>query len=384
MTGSQHLNKIKKIKQKFLKIFPSPKDLIFIRAPGRINLIGEHTDYNGGFVLPIALNLEIIAAGSAREDGKVCLYSENRKTYSEFSLNENIEKDSNASWSNYPRGVIRILREKGFDLKGINIFYCGDIPPEGGLSSSAAIEVSTAFLLQEYLNLKIEPLEMIKLCQRAENEFVGVGCGIMDQFIVRLAKKERALFLNCAGLSYEQVPFSGKDVKVVVCNTMVKRNLKNSAYNERRRECSEAIGILGKFNQTNFEKYKSKLSPAVLKRTRHVISENERVKKAVAFLKESDFSSFGECLYGSHKSLRDDYDASCPELDLMVDLARGIKGVLGARMTGAGFGGCTVNIVKEGVVDKFKEKIFKEYKQKTGLSPEIYISTAENGVSRIE
>jgi len=375
---------IEKVKQRFLEIYPSPRKILIVRAPGRINLIGEHTDYNGGFVLPIALNLEIIAAGSPRKDGKIMLYSENLKTRSEFFLNENIERDSNAPWSNYPRGVIHLLKEKGFDIKGMDIFYWSDIPMEGGLSSSAAIEIGTAFLLQEYLGLKIEPLEMIRLCQRAENEFVGVGCGIMDQFIIRLAKKEKALFLNCNNLSYEQVPFLTKDIKVILCNTMVKRNLGSSAYNERRRECEAAVKILGEFTIGDFEKYKDRLSPQILKRARHVILENERVKKSVSFLKGSNFSSFGECMYESHKSLRDDYEVSCSELDLIVELARGIEGTLGARMTGAGFGGCTVNLVKEKAVGRFRREVMEGYKEKTGISPDIYISTAEDGVKRIE
>lgn len=389
----QFLNKIERVKKKFLDIFPSSKDLILIRAPGRINLIGEHTDYNGGFVLPIALNLEIIAAGSLRSDGKIVLYSENFKTYSSFSLNEKIEKDLSALWSNYPRGVIHILKEEGFDLKGLNIFFYGDLPLAGGLSSSAAIEIATAFLLQECFNLTIDPLEMIRLCQRAENEFVGVSCGIMDQFVVRLAQKEKALFLNCSDLSYEQVPFSSKDIRVVVCNTMVKRELRSSAYNERRSECQEAVKILknflpisslGEVDLDSFEKYKAKLSAHVLKRSRHVISENERVKKAVSFLKSSDFSSFGELMCESHKSLRDDYEVSSPELDLMVELANKIKGTLGSRMTGAGFGGCTVNLVKENALDSFKKEVIEGYTQKTGISPEIYVSTVEDGVKRIE
>lgn len=350
-----------RVRQRFLDIYPSSKDIIIVRAPGRINLIGEHTDYNGGFVLPIALNLGIIAAASPRKDSKIVLYSENFRTYSSFSLNEKINRDPEVTWANYPRGVIRLLKEKGYGLNGMNIFYWGDMPLEGGLSSSAAIEIATAFLFEKYLNLRIDPLEMIKLCQHAENEFVGVGCGIMDQFIVRLAQKGHAIFLNCSDLSYEQVPFSTDDIKIVICNTMVKRNLKDSAYNDRRRECQEGV----------------------LKRMRHVNSENERVKKSVSLLKSFDFSSFGECMYESHRSLRDDYEVSCPELDLMVELARRIKGTLGARMTGAGFGGCTVNLVADEFIDKFKEKVFQGYKKETGISPEIYISTAEDGVNRI-
>ena len=260
------------------------------------------------------------------------------------------------------------------------------------MSSSAAIEIAAAFLLQESFNLKIEPLEMIRLCQRAENEFVGVSCGIMDQFVVRLAQKGKSLFLNCRDLSYEQVPFSNRDIRIVVLNTMVKRELKGSLYNTRRSECQEAVKIfkrflpissLGEADLDIFEKYKAKLAPQVLKRTRHVISENERVKKAVSFLKSSDFSSFGECMYESHKSLRDNYEVSSPELDLMVELAGKIKGTLGSRMTGAGFGGCTVNLVKEEALDSFKKEVIEGYRQKTGISPEIYVSNAEEGVSRI-
>lgn len=384
---------VERLKDRFLDIFPPSRDITIVRSPGRINLIGEHTDYNGGYVLPIALDREILAAGSFRKDKEVRLYSENFNTYSSFSLEEKIEKDIDVPWSNYPRGVIHMLQEKGIEIKGVNIFYWGNIPPGGGLSSSAAIEISTAFLLEEMLALKIDPLEMVKLCQRAENEFVGVSCGIMDQFVIRMAQKGHAVFLNCKDLSYEQVLFADTDIKVVVCNTMVKRTLENSAYNERRRECEEAVTVLKKFlpitylgevDSSSLEKYKERLSPVVLRRSRHVVSENERVKKAVVFLKEAKLSLFGECMYESHKSLRDEYEVSCPELDLMVEIARSIEGTIGARMTGGGFGGCTVNIVEDKAVAIFKEEITNRYREKTGISPEIYVSGAENGVSRIE
>jgi galactokinase len=215
----------------------------------------------------------------------------------------------------------------------------------------------------------------------------------MDQFVVRLAEKGKAIFLNCGDLSYEQVPFPGQKIKVLVCNTMVKRNLKNSNYNRRREECQEAVEVLkkkgpvhslGEIDEAGFEKYKDVLTPALRKRARHVISENERVRKAVSFFKSMDFSSLGECMYQSHYSLRDDYEVSCPELDLMVELARGVEGTWGSRMTGAGFGGCTVNLVSLGFVDLFRQEVSRGYQKRTGITPEIYASSVEGGVSRLE
>ena len=372
------------LRRRFLDIYPSSREIIIVRAPGRINLIGEHTDYNKGLVLPVALDREIIAIGSLGRGSEMALYSENFKTFSRFSWEGKIERDSQAPWANYPRGVIYLLREKGIKLKGLNLFYWGDLPLGGGLSSSAAIEIATAFLLNEYLGLDLAALEMIKLCQQAENEFVGVNCGIMDQFIVRLAEKGKAIFLNCRDLSYEQVPFPGQKIRVMVCNTMVKRNLKASNYNRRREECQEAVKVLGEIDGANFERYQDKLTPILRKRARHVISENERVKKAVTYFKSMDFSSLGECLYESHRSLRDDYEVSCPELDLMVGLARGVKGTWGSRMTGAGFGGCTVNLVSLESVNKFREEVSRGYQKKTGCVPEIYTSSVEGGMSRLE
>ena len=375
------------IKQEFSRIYPSGTDVAVVRAPGRVNLIGGHTDYNGGFVLPAALECEIVMAGQRREDREVSVYSDNMKEKAAFALDK-IEYDDNMQWVNYIKGVVFILKGRGIELDGANIFISGNIPIGAGLSSSAAVEVATALLFQEVSGFFLNPVDMAKLCQRAENEFVGMKCGLMDQFVCCLGRKTNALFLDCLMEKYEFVPLP-ENINVVACNTGVSRKLSQSGYNTRRKECEEGIGILREFIPgaqnlrevcvSDFERFKEHLSPVIRKRCEHVIYENERVLHAVDALKKKNISKFGELMEESHASLRDKYEVSCPELDLMVKIGQSVDGCFGSRMTGAGFGGCTVNIVEKGVVPEFRKKVREEYFKKTGIEPDIYISEPVDG-----
>jgi galactokinase len=385
--------RVKSVLAKFKEVFGSEKNKVFVvRAPGRVNLIGEHTDYNKGFVLPIAINQEIIAAFLPRQDRLISLYSSNFSSFCQFSLEE-IAYDEKKLWVNYIKGVIHFLQEEGVKLSGMNMVLEGNIPIGAGLSSSAAIEMVTALSLQIASGFTMKPLEVIKLCQKAENEFVGVNCGIMDQFASLLSEESKALFLDCRSLEYKLIPFPIEDLGIVICNTQVERNLAHSEYNNRRKECIEGVSLLREFlpeadalrdiTTDRFEKYEHYLPKNVRKRCRHVIRENERVTQSVIALEEGNLKKFGALMNESHQSLRDDYEVSCSELDAMVEIARKIDGVLGARMTGAGFGGCTVNLVEKKSIDQFQRTVMEEYKKETGIQPEIYICQAENGAGEI-
>ena len=379
------------IRKKFGEVFSSKGDIAVVRAPGRVNLIGEHTDYNGGFVLPVALQHQVIMAGQRSGNGQVSVYADKMKEQVRFSLDK-VEYDPDHIWANYLKGAIFMLKEKGFELSGMNIFVGGNVPIGAGLSSSAAIEVATAFLFQAVCGFSLDPVDMAKLCQRAENEFVGVRCGLMDQFICCLGKRRNALFLDCLTEEYEFVAMPG-ELKTVICNTGVRRKLQSSEYNRRRKECESAVAIfrevvhgvenLRQVSFSDFEKFRDRLSPTVQKRCEHVLGENERVLKAVDALKKGEVREFGRLMERSHISLRDKYEVSCPELDIMVEIAKDVDGCVGSRMTGGGFGGCTVNLVEEETVAEFKEKVGHEYSLKTGIKPEIYVSEPADGVGLI-
>ncbi len=382
-----------RIRVKYREIFGAGGNkLTFVRAPGRVNLIGEHTDYNDGFVLPMAIDREIIAAFQPRSDRLVSLYSDNFSSSCRFSLDD-IKYGEKESWANYVKGVIFLLRERGFKLSGMNMFLEGNISMGAGLSSSAAMEVVTALSLQLLNGFEWEPIELIKLCQRAENEFVRVKCGIMDQFVSFLGERKKALFLDCRTLDYRLIPLPDEKLRIVICNTRVKRELAGSEYNKRRRECEKGVAYLKKnlpriealrdVGREEWERYKDGLPGIIKKRCEHVIEENQRVLQSVTALEVGDLKRFGQLLNESHLSLRDKYEVSCPELDLMVTIAQGVEGVLGARMTGGGFGGCTVNLVEENRVAEFKRKVFQQYREKTEIPPEIYICRAGEGAGEI-
>jgi len=384
---------LKNIANIYRKLFgKESKKLLTVSAPGRINLIGEHTDYNDGFVLPIAIDRNIYMAGAKRTDRTIRVYSIDYDQNVQFDL-DSIQFNKEKMWVNYIGGVLKYLLEIKADINGADIVFGGDIPEGAGLSSSAALEVATVYFFNTLFDMHIPHIEMIKLCQRAENQFVGVNCGIMDQFVSMLGEKGHALFLDCKNLSYKNIPLKLEEFNVVVCNTNVKRELASSEYNKRRATCERAVSSLKRFlpqietlrdiSIEEFEKYKDSLNEIAQKRCKHVLYENKRVLDAVNALGRNEILEFGRLMNESHESLKKDYEVSCLELDTMVNIARSINGVIGARMTGGGFGGCTVNIVKKDVVDKFSRIVSRKYQKKTGIKSQIYICNPENGTRKI-
>lgn len=384
-----HANGSSGLLSRFKELFGAPS--LGYRAPGRVNLIGEHTDYNAGFVLPAAIGFWCWVAAAPREDDKLIIHSEN--------LNETIEAQLDANhlnrlrkWSDYPLGVASILQKSGYRLRGANLYVRGEIPLGAGLSSSAALEVGVACALLDLSGYQFERTKIAMLCQRAENEFVGARVGIMDQFVCCNAQAAHVLLLDCRSLEYRAVPFPD-GVQLVVCNTLVKHEHGEGEYNLRRRECEEGVqklstvlpGIhaLRDVMLRDLENHRKLLSDTVYRRCRHVITENERVPKAAAALESGDLASVGKLMAESHRSLRDDYEVSCPELDLIVDLAAKQPGVYGARMTGGGFGGCTVNIVDRAATAEFKQQITEQYSAATGRHPDVFVCDTSEGVERV-
>ncbi len=359
------------------------------RAPGRVNLIGEHTDYNEGFVLPIAINRAIFCAGAVRQDQLVRVRSLNFPGEARFTL-EDLEHNSPLEgFARYIQGIFWVLLEAGYPLRGADLYIGGDVPVGSGLSSSAALEVAVAFALQSLFDLDIEGAQLALLCQKAENQYVGVKCGIMDQFISRLAQANYALLIDCRTLQWDAVPFPSEKVQIIIMDTGKRRGLLDSEYNRRREECERAVKAL----QTEYpqiralrdatleqlERLADHLPSAVFRRARHVISENDRTLATSALLRLGDLQLVGQRMNASHESLRSDYEVSCSELDIMVEEARAIPGVLGARMTGAGFGGCAIALAEETAVPEILEKVPARYSARTGLKPTFYVTRAEAG-----
>ncbi|NMB26307.1 MAG: galactokinase [Firmicutes bacterium] len=365
-----------------------------VKAPGRVNLIGEHTDYNDGFVLPVAIDREIIMAGRPRDDGKVRIYAADLDAKSSFDLKD-IQRDPHAPWSNYIRGVLLLLKERGLPVKGMDVAFSGDVPLAAGLSSSAALEMATGLMATIVGHFHVDMVDLVKIGQAAENTFVGVNCGIMDQFISGLGRKDHALFLDCRSLEYELVPLPPmEDYKIVIANTMVRRGLVDSAYNERRSQCEQGVRTLAEYlpgitalrdvTPAEFEQYRGHLPAIVAKRCEHVIYENQRVLDSVKALRAGDVAQFGRFMGDSHRSLRDLYEVSSKELDTMVEAAAKTAGTVGTRMTGAGFGGCTVSLVEAPSVDGFIAEVGDIYTARTGLEPEFYVCQAEDGAEQLE
>ncbi|HEY0348726.1 MAG TPA: galactokinase [Pyrinomonadaceae bacterium] len=362
------------------------------RAPGRVNVVGEHTDYNEGFVMPAAINFSTWVAVTTRDDSVVKIHSDIFEEDPEIDL-ANPAAHGRGHWSDYPLGVAIKLKEAGHDICGANLFVHGEVPLGSGLSSSAAIEVATGLALLDISGLKIDRLELAKICQRAENEFVGARTGLMDQFIACFGKADHAVMLDCRSLKSRALPVPD-DVKLVVCNTMVKHELASSEYNARREQCEEGVRILSQHlpNITSLrdvtpddvERFRAELGEVIFKRCLHVTTENDRVLKATDALRDRDLKTFGKLMYESHHSLRHDYEVSCQELDVMVDLAKPIKGVFGARMTGGGFGGCTINLVAVEAVGEFTQTIRNSYIQATGKTSGVYICSAADGAERVQ
>ena len=361
------------------------------RAPGRVNLIGEHTDYNDGFVLPAAIEFYCWVAAAQRSDNKLVIYSENFNESIEANL-DSIAAAPKNHWANYPLGVTWALQSAGNRLRGANLLISGNVPLGAGLSSSAAIEVAVGFALLKQSGCSINRTELAQLCRKAENEFVGARVGIMDPFVACHGCAWSALLLDCRSLDFQLVGLL-PGIQLVICNTMVKHELASSEYNRRRAECEEGVRVLCKVlpqiralrdvTVAQLESHCGLLHPKVYSRCRHVVTENERTQEAVRMLFEDNLGAVGRLMRESHHSLRDDYAVSCKELDLRVEIASAQRGVIGARMTGGGFGGCTINLVESSAVEAFRQNVASTYHAQTGLSPEIYVSPASDGVQQV-
>lgn len=383
--------RIAQIRARFRELYGGEPRLV--RAPGRVNLIGEHTDYNDGFVLPVAIDRDILVAAAPRTDRTVRVYSMNFDQSTSFSL-DRIDHDAGAPWSNYVRGVAHFLLEAGAKLPGIDAVIEGDVPVAAGLSSSAAIEVATARAFQAVGEVPLDDVELALLCQRAENQFVGVPCGIMDQFISTLGRRGHALLIDCRSLEYRPVALAGAPVSVVVADTTVRRGLAGTEYSVRRGQCDEAVTILGQLlpnvralrdvTVEDLARHRSALPGVVARRAEHVVGENKRTVEGAAALERGDLIRFGQLMNESHTSLRDQYEVSCAELDVLVEAARSVDGVYGARMTGAGFGGCTVSLVRPDAVPAFVGQVGATYTRRTGKQAILYVCTIEDGAGVVQ
>ena len=385
---------LEKLYDKFKELFGYEAESKFF-SPGRVNLIGEHTDYNGGHVFPCAIHRGTYALVKKRDDKKFRMYSENFENLGiiEFLL-DNLVNEKKHKWVNYPKGVVKMFIEAGYKIdSGFDVLFYGNIPNGSGLSSSASIEIVTSIILKDLYNLDIDMVEMVKLSQKAENQFIGVNSGIMDQFAVGMGKKDNAILLDCNTLKYSYAPVILKDEVLVIGNTNKKRGLADSKYNERRAECEEAlkdlqkeldIQSLGELSIEEFNKSEKLIKNEInRKRAKHAVYENQRTIKAQKELMEGNLKEFGRLMNESHVSLRDDYEVTGIELDTMVEIAWNQEGVIGSRMTGAGFGGCTISIVKKDAVDKFIANVGKEYKERVGLNADFYVVNISDGAKKL-
>lgn len=387
----------KKLFDKFTELFGSADGARFYFSPGRVNLIGEHTDYNGGHVFPCALTIGTYGAARRRDDRLIHFYSMNLDRFGvvEVSLDD-LSFNSKYNWANYPLGVVWAFAEKGYTLDcGFDMVIWGNIPNGSGLSSSASLEVLTGVILTDLFDISdLSMTDLALIGQYSENNFNGCNCGIMDQFAVAMGKKDNAIFLDTSTLKFEYAPIELEDAKIIITNSKVKHSLVDSAYNDRRQECADALAALqkdldieslGELSPEEFEANKGLITdPVQLKRAKHAVYENQRTIDAVASLRAGDIARFGELMNQSHISLRDDYAVSCEEIDILVDLAWKIPGVIGSRITGGGFGGCTVSIVKNDSVDTFIESIGKAYKEKVGHEAEFYTVQIGDGAARLD
>jgi galactokinase len=364
---------------------------LMVRAPGRVNLIGEHTDYNDGFVFPAAIDRATYVAARPRDDRRVHILAVDMGQEDEFALDGPIERSAEHPWSDYIRGVAKGLLIAGHHLDGANLLITSDVPRGSGLSSSAALEVATGYAFQLLNRLNILGEELALLSQGAENTFVGVQCGIMDQFISALGRRDHALLLDCRDLNYRPVPLPA-NAQIVVCDSHMERRLAGSAYNQRRQECDEAVRIFKQWypkitalrdvSVAQFREHEADLPDPVRARARHVITENDRALRSAEVLEAGDVAAFGKLMNESHASLRDDYEVSIPEMDILVAAGQAVPGCFGSRLTGAGFGGCTVSLVEQSAVERFKADVAAAYKSATGRETTIYVCRASDGVGR--
>lgn len=384
----------KRLIKEFTDIFEVPGEALFF-SPGRVNLIGEHTDYNGGMVFPCAITFGTYAVVSKRTDSCMRLFSNNFKEKGIIDVAlQTLHYDKKDDWANYVKGVLYFLQQEGFEIPcGLNILIEGNIPNGAGLSSSASLEVLTGTILKETFQLPISKLDIIKLSQKAENQFVGMNCGIMDQFIIGMGKKDHAIALDTGTLEYTYAPVQLKQASIIIMNTNKQRGLTDSKYNERRAECEHALSQiqtvvkiknLCDLKETEFEKVQHVItSPVERKRARHAVLENVRVKKAIAALEKNDIEEFGALMNASHISLRDDYEVTGIELDMLVESAWNQSGTIGARMTGAGFGGCAIAIVRNDDIEDFTAAVRREYTQAIGYEPDFYIASIGDGAGKL-
>ncbi|ASF40825.1 galactokinase [Halobacillus halophilus] len=386
---------MKELKQAFQEQLgkDEPVDLFF--APGRVNLIGEHTDYNGGHVFPCALSVGTYAAAQKREDTTIRLYSMNFPDLGVIETDlDYLKYRDEDDWANYPKGVIKTFRTAGYEISsGMDIAFYGNIPNGAGLSSSASIELVTSVVLKELFQLSVDPVEMVKLSQQAENEFVGVNCGIMDQFAIGMGKKDHAILLNCDSLEYQHTPIDLTDHALIIANTNKRRGLADSKYNERREQCEEAlkdlqrklsIHSLGDLTKAEFEDHKHLIEDTLAqKRAKHAVYENRRTMEAVEKLNAGDIEGFGQLMNESHVSLRDDYEVTGKELDALVEAAWQ-EDAVGSRMTGAGFGGCTISIVNRNQVEAFMDNVGRKYSEQTGLEADFYKVEIGDGAKKLK
>nr|WP_289216023.1 galactokinase [Halobacillus campisalis] len=386
------MDQLKQTFQEFMDQGEEPKSFF---APGRVNLIGEHTDYNGGNVFPCALSVGTYALARKRNDTKLRLYSLNFPDLGviEADLHQ-LKYDKSRDWANYPIGVTEVFQKEGFSLEtGFDVVYYGNIPNGAGLSSSASIEILTAVFLKSLFNLPVDMITMVQLAQKAENEFVGVNCGIMDQFAIAAGKKDHAVILDCDSLDYKHVPLKMSGLRLVIANTNKRRGLADSKYNERRQECEKALSLLqkemdiqalGDVTNEQFEMHSHLIEdPVIRRRAKHAVYENNRTLSAVDLLEKGDMKAFGQLMNESHISLRDDYEVTGTELDALVEAAWR-EGAIGSRMTGAGFGGCTISIVKEDEIQTFTERVGKAYREVTDIEADFYTVEVGDGAKKMK
>jgi galactokinase len=375
----------------FREKFGSRPDRVIVRSPGRVNLIGEHTDYNQGYVLPAAVDKVVMFIVAPRSDGMVRLYAADLKDQHAVHI-DSIER-SGKEWPNYLLGVIEELKKLSAGVKGCDVVFGGDIPIGAGLSSSAAVECGFAYALNILFRLGLAALELAKLGQRAENNFVGVQCGIMDQFVNIFGKNQKVLKIDCRSLEFEYIPFESNDLSIVLCETEARRSLASSEYNIRRQQCEDGVRILHKRNPDIvslrdvglefLEYHRVELDPVIFRRCKYVVEENQRVLDACMDLRRNDFKSFGERMYQSHHGLSQGYQVSSPDLDFLVEAASSVDGVLGARMMGAGFGGCTINLVEKAKVETFVETILERSRQRAGKASNVYVTQIQSGTTQL-
>jgi len=386
----EQVSYLQRIDGRFREMFHS--EPLLIRSPGRINLIGEHTDYNGGLVLPAAINKNIYIAIGKRSDSRICLFSEDYAD--EYSCMLQVIMQSEKRWANYILGVVEQLVQDGHALVGFNMVFGGDIPEGAGLSSSAAVECGVAFGLNNLFKLDLQPIEMVRTAHAAENQFVGVNCGIMDQFACMMGKKDHVMLLDCQTTEHKYVPFADDSIRLVLFDTRVKHELVSSEYNERRRQCERGVDLISEkcpqvksLRDVREEMLTDHVKPVdelIYRRCSYVVSEIERVKQVCQHLAENRLTEAGSLMFETHAGLKNDYEVSCPELDFLVECVSDHPAVFGARMMGGGFGGCTINLVKTEGVDELINQVSRHYQEKYGHAPQTYVVTACDGIGTVE